>query len=115
MKIKTADLTRAALNWAAAKCEGWIDNNNQQTYDALLMDINKETYLPSIDWSQGGPIIEQEKISISFAGIPKDVQWRAEHYDTGVAAYGPTPLIAAMRCYVASKLGDEVDIPKEIA
>lgn len=27
---------------------------------------------------------------------------------------GPTPLIAAMRCYVASKLGDEVEIPEEL-
>ena len=29
--------------------------------------------------------------------------------------YGPTPLIAAMRCYVASKLGEEVEIPEELA
>ena len=28
--------------------------------------------------------------------------------------HGPTPLIAAMRCYVASKLGDEVDVPDEL-
>ena len=28
--------------------------------------------------------------------------------------YGPTPLIAAMRSFVASKLGDEVEIPKEL-
>jgi hypothetical protein len=28
--------------------------------------------------------------------------------------HGPTPLIAAMRCYVASKLGDEVEVPKEL-
>jgi hypothetical protein len=27
---------------------------------------------------------------------------------------GTTPLIAAMRCYVASKLGDEVEIPVEL-
>lgn len=27
---------------------------------------------------------------------------------------GPTPLIAAMRCYVASRLGDEVEIPEEL-
>jgi hypothetical protein len=27
---------------------------------------------------------------------------------------GPTPLIAAMRCYVASKLGDEVEVPEEL-
>lgn len=30
-------------------------------------------------------------------------------------SYGPTPLIAAMRCYVASKLGDEVEIPEELS
>lgn len=27
---------------------------------------------------------------------------------------GPTTLIAAMRCYVASKLGDEVEVPEEL-
>ena len=42
----------------------------------------------STDWAQGGAIIERERI--------------------------PTPLIAALRCYVASKLGDEVEIPKEL-
>lgn len=30
------------------------------------------------------------------------------------AGKAPPPLIAAMRCYVASKLGDEVDIPEEL-
>jgi hypothetical protein len=34
--------------------------------------------------------------------------------------YGPTPLIAAMRCYVASKFGDDlvlfkVEVPDELA
>jgi hypothetical protein len=28
--------------------------------------------------------------------------------------HGPTPLIAAMRCYVQSKLGDEVEAPEEL-
>jgi hypothetical protein len=27
---------------------------------------------------------------------------------------GPTPLIAAMRCYCCSKLGDEVEVPEEV-
>ena len=36
-------------------------------------------------------------------------------YDVQEIKYsGPTPLIAAMRCYVASKLGDEVDVPEEL-
>ena len=29
-------------------------------------------------------------------------------------AKGPTPLVAAMRCYVASRLGDEVEISEEL-
>ena len=33
----------------------------------------------------------------------------AEHF-----GYGPTPLIAAMRCFCASKLGDEVEILPEL-
>jgi hypothetical protein len=33
---------------------------------------------------------------------------------TAIKGYGHTPLIAAMRCYVASKLGDEVEIPQEL-
>jgi hypothetical protein len=28
--------------------------------------------------------------------------------------YGPTPLVAAMRCYVASRLGAEVEIPDQL-
>jgi hypothetical protein len=36
-----------------------------------------------------------------------------ENWDANVQ-YGPTPLIAAMRCYVASKLGDEVEVPDEL-
>ena len=35
-------------------------------------------------------------------------------YDDPTAAYGPTPLIAAMRCIVARVLGEEVEIPEEL-
>jgi hypothetical protein len=27
---------------------------------------------------------------------------------------GPTQLVSAMRCYVGSKLGNEVDVPEEL-
>jgi hypothetical protein len=64
---------------------------------------------PSTDWSQGGPIIERERISITH----QVGRWAAQT-DDDLFAYGPTPLIAAMRCYVASKLGDEVEIPEEL-
>ena len=68
-------------------------------------------YSPTTNWEQGGPIIEREKISVGWS-FGHDA-WEAQIYltDEMIERYGPTPLIAAMRCYVASKLGDEVEIP----
>lgn len=104
--MKTNELTGAALNWAVAKA--W-----QPVYSdkALLVAVH-EGYHPSTDWSQGGPIIEREFITlINAAG---DDVWSAYPIAEDPVAHrksGPTPLIAAMRCYVASKLGDEVEVP----
>jgi hypothetical protein len=77
-------------------------------------------YKPSTDWAQGGPIVEREEIGIKRNAPCSDGrQWEASPSITAKGAggkfgYGPTPLIAAMRCYVASKLGDEVEIPEEL-
>ena len=64
---------------------------------------------PSTNWSQGGPIIERERINLEpFSNINGE-QWSADgEWDS------PTPLVAAMRCYVASKLGDAIEIPEEL-
>jgi len=70
-------------------------------------------YSPSTDWAQGGPIIKREKI-----GTLREARnvWSASTKwdDPAKVFYGKTKLIAAMRCYVASKLGDEVEIPEEL-
>jgi hypothetical protein len=104
--MKTNELTGAALDWAVAKCDG-----NEIKIRKGYLWIPTECY--STDWSQGGPIIERERLNI----VPTSVGWEA-YPDYGMSdelfEVGPTPLIAAMRCYVASKLGDEVDIPKEL-
>lgn len=105
MKIKTADLQGAALDWAVAKCEGiTLNEGNTVTNDC-------DVFAPSIDWSLAGPIIERERIDVY--GFDGD-SWGAED-NFRARQYGPTPLIAAMRCYVASKLGDAVDAPEEVA
>ena len=72
-------------------------------------------------WSQGGPIIEREGISTRQVA---DGTWRADFSRAVLKAYGsayaflqkagPTPLVAAMRCLVASRLGDEVEVPDEL-
>lgn len=88
----------------------------------------KDVFSPSTDWSQGGPIIEREiyKLFKNVAGTyTAQTKTRSPYYsptfnadigtDVVKSVSGPTPLIAAMRCYVASKLGDEVEVPEELA
>ena len=123
MKVKMAELTGAALDWAVAMCEGasaYLTDEIALGGEVVLQwtekfDIPLHHYTPSTDWSQGGPIIEREKLDVC---IHKPThQWcSATQSSVGRFArgYGPTPLIAAMRCYVASNLGDEVDIPGEL-
>ena len=68
-------------------------------------------FCPSQFWGLGGPIIQREGISIEpNKGFLS--RWMAVCNDGKSYAYAPTPLIAAMRCFVASKLGDEVEVPQ---
>jgi hypothetical protein len=111
--MKTGELTGAALDWAVAKCEdpSWETNEVD-----LYREWHFENWKPSTDWALGGPIIECERIALTaYLRANLVTQWRAVAFTSGtVPMYGPTPLIAAMRCYVASKLGDEVEIPTEL-
>lgn len=126
MKIKTSELKRDALNWAVAVANGTVPR--WQVGFVTLSPIIKlidwdtaEPFEPSSDWSQGGPIIEREEIYLRPTG--DSAAWESyvwgRHPQDGIEQfihrhYGPTPLIAAMRCYVESKLGDEVDVPQEL-
>ena len=95
--MKTSELTGAALDWAVAKAIGEYRPVPVPNY--------------STDWAQGGPIIERELLGIDFCKVGWVANADAPNNAIGL---GTTPLIAAMRCYVASKLGDEVEIPKEL-
>ena len=96
--MKTDELTGAALDWAVAMAENWAG-----------ADFEVKPY--STDWAQGGPIIEREMIEL----VPQSpALWDALYRGQHIPNDGPTPLIAAMRCYVASKLGDDVDVPEEL-
>jgi hypothetical protein len=110
--MKTSDLTGAALDWAVAKCEGMADDmlNDFDEYGWAYGDSRRY----STDWAQGGPIIEREAITVSEGSPVAGLEWMACDRGSTHIQHGPTYLIAAMRCYVASKLGDEVEIPKEL-
>ena len=111
--MKTAELTGAALDWAVCKAKGEYQCPVDE-YTAAWMANRRY----STDWLLGGLIIEREGINLGHntfhytrweAWTPAPEQERGE-----AVALGPTPLIAAMRCYVASKLGDEVEVPEEL-
>lgn len=132
--MKTSDLIGAALDWAVAKAEGhrWRDAPICQQYSPDGCDCWMP-WQPSTKWAQGGPIIEREGIAIRkhssgkwYAKLSRNLgdsegarwnlgQWAGYETFEQTRFDGPTPLIAAMRCYVASKLGDEVDIPEELS
>jgi len=112
MRVKTQDLIGPQLDWAVAKCEGYIDNPDSWLYHAKSTGINN--YRPSSNWGLGGPIIEREWIELLNGSNLHPHLWGATKHNEDVNpvdAGGPTPLFAAMRCYVTSKLGDEVDVP----
>jgi hypothetical protein len=110
--MKTSELSGAALDWAVAKCEGkdvWIKD------DGSIWEERGEVsyyFRPSNRWNHGGPIIEREKIAVW-----SDVEggWFASGNEgTNKDYHAENPLIAAMRCYVDTRLGDEIDLPEEL-
>ena len=134
MKVKTTELTGDALNWAVAQAEGLscdvfegqvvvgldcADGEGGLHYDYV--------YKPDTDWSEAGPIVEREGLNLVAPNIYRlgeekhvfpVITWRAlkrkDEADFAIRGEGPTPLIAAMRCFVLSKLGDIIDIPKAL-
>jgi len=102
MKVKTSELSGAALDWAVGQADE--------------CDLAPVEY--STKWEFGGPIIEREKIELKYLGYYNPPYWGALKFNPSAyerkGAVGPTPLIAAMRCYVASKLGDEVEVSDEL-
>jgi hypothetical protein len=116
--MKTSELTGPALDWAVAKCEGvsFTHGDNEYELDGRVFQRGgcsvERRY--STSWDLGGPIIdwmmmEGVTFSVSVDG------WVTARFCTENRTYkGDTLLIAAMRCCVAYKLGDEIDIPEEL-
>ena len=110
--VKTNEITVAALDWAVAKCEGV--GIGTRGFVIYYHEGEPAMWQPSTDWAQGGPIIEREAITVSQGSPVHGLEWMACDAGSTHVQHGPTYLIAAMRCYVASKLGDTVKIPEEL-
>jgi len=109
--MNTKDLKGVALDWAVAKCLGYDQCFNHGT--SIRIPFSKWPYTvgfsPTLDWGLSGKIIEEERIELEHDGF----EWWARIKSDDEYS-GPTLLIAAMRCFVGSKLGDEVSLPEDI-
>lgn len=125
-KVNTKLLSGSALCWAVAKASDRMLAPFDEAvirYNNVYLQVNGCTmphpFDPDTNWDIAGKHIESECISIVNA--KNDGVWSAYpyHEDTKVSLSmgksGPTPLVAAMRCFVATKLGEEVEIPEELA
>mgnify|MGYP003452907525 CR=1 FL=1 len=128
--IKVSEATNIQLDWLVWVCAGGAAAYPKTASGKAFSKLwhgNSATYVhPTTDWAHGGPIIEREKINLEWWHMPKE--WHAEtnealRYDdkgefvdgSNFPQHGPTLLIAAARCYVASKMGEEVEVPEELA
>ena len=106
--MKTSELSGAALDWAVSMV---VENSRPFP---IWLDGKPQSYAAySTDWAHGGPIIEREELNIFCLGSVWEA-WPNSGMNDDQFCQGPTLLIAAMRCYVASKLGNEVEIPEEL-
>lgn len=84
-----------------------------------VVQLSKVVPAYSREWGHGGPIIERERIELAprtanegwWAALPGRDKSLTVSRMSLVVMSGPTPLIAAMRCLLASKFGETV--PRE--
>ncbi len=132
--MKTSLLTGAALDWAVAQCEelnpmlsssfeeGCVEGLAGYPFVYLHEPMKHNIaapafytgYVPSASWWIGGAIIEREEITVEYAGVWLGRCWKDSDGEEQIQIEGETPLIAAMRCYVASKFGYEIEVPEEL-
>ena len=98
--VPTDTLNANALDWAVAKYRGYVHKDG---------NVYLNDWQPHSNWTQTGAIIETEELSLK----PVDGGWRAVKQGF-CEATGPTPLVAALRCFVRLWAGPEIAVPKHL-
>jgi hypothetical protein len=139
MKINTSELTGAALDWAVAKALGlhlvrkhshfrkiathWGEAKLAEYFakskdEWMHLDtVGNMVPFPqySASWAHSGPIIDRMATEgLLLQSRPETGSFAASIDSPNRFWYGTSYLQAAMRCYVASKLGTVVDVPDDL-
>lgn len=121
MKVKTSELSGMALCYAVCMIEmphlvwGKTIGEHHASKQIVVPELPEDKCYGSFaSWRMFGPIIEREAITVSEGSPVIGIEWMACDRSSSHIQHGPSYLIAAMRCYCYSKLGDEVEIPEEL-
>lgn len=116
------------LDWAAAHAAGYFnegyvevnwcggrDRGGRDTY----FQCRDEAWHPAENWAQAGPLIEEGIRLTPWVYRGNDISaWKAEAVLGGpsmIPCIDRNPRVAALRCYVAWKLGrGEIEVPDDI-
>lgn len=113
MDIRSNELKDRALDWAvalAAKLDAYVEDGIVYLKGQPFDDLPTVPWAPTVNWSQAGPIIEKERISV-YLYLE---HWAATHWKMGDQGFGGTPLEAAMRAFVKAHIGQIVVVPLEL-
>lgn len=117
-KIKVATATGLQLDWLVAGEEGLLGfgyrTNSSGRLEVKNSDGGWGVLSPTTIRDDGGPISEREGIDVLKDGVHWTALKTATAHHRHLRMQGPTPLVAAMRCFVASRLGDTVEVPEEL-
>lgn len=131
--VKTADLTGSALDWAVAMAMGWIEIQiTEYEQEGMLEEVffrpakyfgehhicgSGERFKPSTDWDQGGMIIDSIDglLMKRWVDAKSKCQAHIDDMNGSAVGFGPTVLVAVMRCFVSHKLGETVNVPEGLA
>jgi len=118
VKVEVSELSCIMIDYCVAMIQGhkfttdgisWLIELNNPNKTLVFLHW-KHGFSPTQKWDQAGAIIEHEKISLS-APKASIYRWTAQSSCSQIKQCGDTPLIAAMRAFIESKLGETVEVP----
>lgn len=125
IEVRVSNLVGAPLDWAVAMAEGfksdpkrltnvWLNEEARTSVSIRGVEMGYG-FRPSSSWEHGGQLIDKHSGTAQHTpGLPADLCYAGGPAGAGVWCYGPTALIAFCRGLVNHKLGDNVQVPKEL-
>ena len=121
MLVKVSEIKDAALDWAV----GEATERNPRIYEGrVIVDVKHDdfslglAFTPSTQWGQGGPLIDQFSPSFTIEIEPSSgfqVVARIATKNGLALGVASSYLVAAMRAIVAAVLGEQFEMPDDVA